>query len=113
MKFIPMHKENFMAAKENTEHALDLHAAHAVNHDKEDAYWREAHTREPYYNPERSYEDYAPAYRLGWESRAKYDDGTYNHYEPAFGNDWDRVKGSSRLSWDEAKHATRAAWARA
>jgi len=86
--------------------------AHAVNHDQEDAYWREAHTREPYYNPERSYEDYAPAYRLGWESRAKYDNGTYDRYEPAFGNDWDRVKGTSRLTWEEAKHATRAAWHR-
>jgi phage tail tape-measure protein len=149
-----------MAAKEQTEHSLDLHKdehpvgtgigaaggavagaaigaaggpagalvggvigavagglagrglAHVVNHDQEDAYWREAHTREPYYNPERSYEDYAPAYRLGWESRAKYDDGTYDHYEPAFGNDWDRVKGTSRLTWEEAKHATRAAWHR-
>ena len=83
-----------------------------VTGDREDAYWREAHTREPYYNPERNYEDYGPAYRLGYESRAKYDDGTYAHYEPAFGNDWDRVKGASRLSWDEAKHATRAAWHR-
>ena len=90
----------------------DRGKAHALDHDQEDAYWSERHTREPYYDPQRSYEDYAPAYRLGWESRAKYDNGTYDRYEPAFGNDWDRVKGTSRLSWEEAKHATRAAWHR-
>jgi hypothetical protein len=86
--------------------------AHAVDHDRQDAYWREAHSREPYYNPERNYDDYSPAYRLGWESRAKYDGGTYDRYEPAFRNDWDTVKGDSRLTWDEAKHATRAGWHR-
>ena len=95
-----------MAAKEHTDHPLD------VNHDHEDAYWREAHVREPYYNPQRSYDDYAPAYRMGWESRAKYDGGTFDQYEPAFRNDWDNVKGESRLGWEEARHAARAGWHR-
>lgn len=83
-----------------------------VNHDREDAYWRETHMSEPYYNPERSYDDYAPAYRMGWESRAKYDGGTYDQYEPAFRNDWDTMRGDSRLDWEEAKHAVRAGWHR-
>ena len=83
-----------------------------LDHDREDAYWREAHMAEPYYNPARSYEDYAPAYRMGWESRAKYDGGTFEQYEPAFRNDWDSAKGRSRLGWDEAKHAVRAGWHR-
>jgi hypothetical protein len=83
-----------------------------VNHDREDAYWREAHRSEPYYNPERSYDDYAPAYRMGWESRAKYDGGTFDQYELAFRNDWDTMRGDSRLDWEEAKHAVRAGWHR-
>ena len=86
--------------------------AHAVNHDREDAYWRGAHIHEPYYNPELSYDDYAPAYRMGWESRARYDGGTFEQYEPAFRNDWDVVKGDSRLEWADAKHAARAGWDR-
>lgn len=83
-----------------------------LDHDREDAYWREAHMAEPYYNPAHSYEDYAPAYRMGWESRAKYEDGTFEQFEPAFRNDWDSARGRSRLGWDEAKHAVRAAWHR-
>jgi hypothetical protein len=42
----------------------------------------------------------------------KYEDGTYDQYEPAFRNDWDTVKGRSRLSWEEAKHAVKAGWHR-
>jgi hypothetical protein len=83
-----------------------------LDHDREDAYWREAHMAEPYYNPAHRYEDYAPAYRMGWESRAKYDGGTFEHYEPAFRNDWEDAKGDSRLGWDEARHAVRAGWHR-
>ena len=49
---------------------------------------------------------------MGWESRAKYDGGTFDQYEPAFRNDWDTMRGASRLDWEEAKHAVRAAWHR-
>jgi hypothetical protein len=107
-----------VAGMVNPQHAAtrDLTAGQAVErvlaHDREDAYWREAHMAEPYYNPAHSYEDYAPAYRMGWESRAKYDDGTFDQYEPAFRGDWDNVKGHSRLGWDEARHAVRAGWHR-
>ena len=83
-----------------------------VDHDLEDAYWREAHAKEPYYNPEHRYGDYAPAYRMGWESRVKYDGGTFEQYEPAFRNDWDTMKGDSRLDWEEARHAVKAGWHR-
>ena len=97
-----------MAAKEKS----DLGLAHAVDHDREDAYWREAHMRESYYNPQYSYDDYAPAYRMGWESRAKYDGGTFEQYERAFRNDWETSRGGSRLGWEEAQHAVRAGWHR-
>ena len=86
--------------------------AHTVNHDLEDAYWREAHAKEPYYNPDHSYGDYAPAYRMGWVSRARYDGGTFEQYEPAFRNDWDTIRGDSRLDWEEARHAVKAGWHR-
>lgn len=88
-------------------------AAHAVNHDEEDAYWRENHVRQPYHNPEHTYEDYGPAYRMGWESRARYDEGNFDTYEPSFRNDWDEsYRGQSRLTWAEARHAARAGWER-
>ena len=40
-------------------------AAEAINPTAEEAYWRDQYTKEPYYQAGRSYEDYAPAYRLG------------------------------------------------
>lgn len=105
-----------MAAKEFSGHSLDhnlgYRLAQAVNHEREHAYWRAAHPGEPYYNPERSYNDYAPAYRLGWEGRAKHDGGTFDQFEPALRNDWYSVRGNSRLDWDEARHAARAGWQR-
>ena len=85
----------------------------AVNHDEEDAYWRQNHVREPYYSPDYSYDDYGPAYRMGWESRARYDQGTFDTYEPSFRNDWDEsFRGQSRLTWAQARHAARAGWER-
>jgi hypothetical protein len=53
-----------------------------------------------------------PGYRMGWSSRAQDDGGSFDQYEPAFRNDWDTMKGQSRLTWDEAKHAARAGWHR-
>jgi hypothetical protein len=101
-----------MSAKENRDLTPGQAVERVLDHDQEDAHWRQAHTTEPYYNPARAYEDYAPAYRMGWESRAKYDGGTFEQYEPAFRNDWEDAKGDSRLGWDEAKHAVRAGWRR-
>ena len=86
--------------------------AHAVDHDLEDAYWREAHAKEPYYNPEHSYGDYAPAYRMGWVSGARYGGATFEQYEPAFRNYWETVRGDSRLDWEEARPAVKAGWHR-
>jgi outer membrane lipoprotein SlyB len=91
---------------------VGMGVAHAVNHDEEDAYWREQHSREPYYDPLRTYDDYAPAYRMGYEGRARYDEGTFDQYEPAMGNDWDSFRAQSRLTWAEARHAARAGWER-
>lgn len=78
---------------------------------EEDAYWREQHSKEPYYNPERTYDDYAPAYRMGWESRSKLQ-GDFDQHEPALGSQWEAFRAQSRLSWAEAQHAARAGWRR-
>jgi hypothetical protein len=86
-------------------------AAAAVNPAIEDAYWRDSFTRMPYYNSMRNYEDYGPAYRLGYEGRQRYR-GTWDAAEGELARDWDRVKGASRLTWNEAKQASRSAWDR-
>ncbi|HCK81346.1 MAG TPA: hypothetical protein PK880_15215 [Candidatus Competibacter sp.] len=59
-----------------------------------------------------SYEDdYAVAYRLGYEGRNFYKT-SFEDNEAALEADWERLKGHSRLTWDQAKTAMREAWDR-
>jgi hypothetical protein len=78
----------------------------------EDRYWRDNHKTQPYYDSQYTYDDYAPAYRLGGEARGKYEGRSFDDVERNLAGDWDRTKGTSRISWDHAKSATRAAWDR-
>jgi hypothetical protein len=86
--------------------------AESIDPTAEDAYWRDNYASRPYYDSSHTYDDYAPAYRHGWESRARYTDKTFEDVEPDLRRDWDSVKADSRLSWDRARHATRDAWDR-
>jgi len=85
--------------------------ARAVNPAAEDTYWRGAYLNAPYYSAGRTYDDYAPAYRLGYDGWSRYG-GAYDDSEGRLASEWDSVKGHSRLTWDEAKLATRAGWHR-
>jgi hypothetical protein len=88
--------------------------AEVVNPTVETKYWQESHASGPYGATGSSYEEYAPAYRYGWESfdRRGRQGGTFESMEADLGRGWDGVKGGSRLAWDQAKSATRDAWHR-
>ena len=75
----------------------------------EDAYWQSVYFCEPYYRQDRGYEDYAPAYCVGYIGRAQYG-GSYEDAEKSLCANWLRIKGDSRLNLDEALQAIRAAW---
>jgi len=79
-----------------------------------DIYWREAHTREPYYSKDYTYEDYAPGYRTGYEAAGRYlgQDRKFDDLESELRANYERIKGKSRLAWDDVKDAARAAWHR-
>jgi hypothetical protein len=78
----------------------------------EETYWRETYQREPYYTKETNYEDYAPAYRVGWEGVSRYSGKGFDDVEPDLRRDYESVRGKSRLTWEKAKSAARAAWHR-
>ena len=78
----------------------------------EEAYWRDNYEREPYYRSGMSYDDYAPAFRLGGESRSRYAEQPFEDVESDLAREYDEVRGESRLDWNDAKRATRAAWDR-
>ena len=80
--------------------------------DSEAEYWRASYSADPYYVSGRLFEDYGPAYELGWVSYATYG-GEFDAADRVLANDWEVRKGVSSLSWDEARPASRAAWQRA
>lgn len=82
-----------------------------INPTREDAYWQREFSRQPYYRPELSYDDYSPAYRVGYTAPLRRE-GSFAALEHVLQEDWKQVKGRSRLSWPEAREATRAAWER-
>jgi uncharacterized protein (TIGR02284 family) len=86
-------------------------AAEAVNPTAEEAHWREHYSKEPYYEQGRSFDDYAPAYRLGLAGRTRYE-GDWESAEPQLASEWESARGGSSLSWPQAQHASRAAWER-
>jgi hypothetical protein len=89
-------------------------AAEAVNPTIETKFWRETHATRPYANTGFTYDEYAPAYRYGWESFASRGSqgGTFESVEADLNRGWNQAKGTSRLSWEKAKEATRDAWNR-
>lgn len=90
-------------------------AAEAINPTLETNYWRTTHSTMPYASAAYGYEEYAPAYRYGWESSGRSTAAagkTFESMEADLGRGWNHAKGTSRLAWDQAKHATRDAWNR-
>lgn len=87
-------------------------AAEALDPTAEEAFWRDRHTLEPYYESGRPFDDYAPAYRLGVEGRRDYP-GSFEETEMRLADRWDTYRGRSTLDWAKARHASRAAWNRA
>jgi hypothetical protein len=86
--------------------------AEAINPTVEDAYWRDAYTREPYYRAGTAYDVYAPAYRTGWEGRGRYSDRTFDEAEAELRADYERMSAGMGSTWDDNRAAARAAWER-
>jgi len=62
-----------------------------------------------------TYDDYAPAYRYGYDMRrdARYQGRNWDDVEPALRSDWDTRYGSSGAStWERMKAAVRSGWDR-
>jgi phage tail tape-measure protein len=87
-------------------------AGEAVNPTAEAEYWKSAYANEPYYNKQYSYDDYSPAYKLGYMAPHKYSGQSFDSVQSSLEHDWNATKGTSRMAWSDAKGATKAAWHR-
>jgi len=87
--------------------------AEGVDPTAEDAYWRENYKTRPYVSKETDYTSYAPAYRLGYETRSTSKYKTFDEAEPDLRTRWEREHGSKTgLAWDKARLASKDAWDR-
>jgi hypothetical protein len=87
-------------------------ASEGVNGSEEDSYWRENYITRPYADDTLSYDYYRPAYRYGWESRARNEGRRWDELERELERGWRENRGTSRLGWGDAKLAARDAWQR-
>jgi hypothetical protein len=81
----------------------------------QDEYWRGEWQNRDYVDVDGyDYEtDYRPAYRYGWESRVRHADRDWDdRMEAEMSQEWNELKGGSRLTWEKAKHAVKDAWHR-
>ncbi|WP_229668564.1 hypothetical protein [Arenimonas soli] len=86
--------------------------AEGLNPTEEEAHWRAQYASESYYDKGRSYDDYAPAYRTGYEGRGLYAGKRFEDVETQLENDFVATRGQSTLEWAQARQASRAAWDR-
>ncbi|HYE61963.1 MAG TPA: PA2169 family four-helix-bundle protein [Phycisphaerales bacterium] len=77
-------------------------------------FWRENYQHRPYVEPGATYDEYAPAYRYGWEAYTTHAGmgRKFEELEPDLESRWDTYRGLSKLSWEQARHAAKDAWTR-
>src|SRR6478672_3405929 len=65
----------------------------AIDAKAEEAYWKQNHFAEPYYESDYEFEDYGPAYRLGWEHYSP--ETSFEAEEDVMADEWENVRGPS------------------
>ncbi len=65
-----------------------------------------------YYSSGRSWMDYAPAYRYGYEHYVRLAGRHFEDVEAQLESDWETGRAASRLAWAEARGAIRDIWRR-
>lgn len=77
----------------------------------QDAFWHDHYHLQPYYVSGRGYDQYRPAYELGWKAAVQYP-GDLNSVLPVLEAQWPGAKGTSLLAWRQVSKAVQAAWER-
>lgn len=88
----------------------------SANPQTEHAYWREHFRELPALKDSAAYEDYAPAFEYGWESRAgccakpSQAQADFEAAESDLREQWQQRPAAAALPWSMAREAVRAAW---
>lgn len=87
-------------------------AAEAIDPTVEDAHWRTNHTSRPYIEPDKTYDDYAPAYKTGYEAFDRHAESgkTFEEIEPELKSEYETKHPNTGLGWNKAKQAAQDAY---
>ncbi len=77
--------------------------------EKEAAYWRERHSKQPYAK-NYSYEEFEHAYRTGYDTFFHYPGKSFDEVEESVATEYEQAKPTSALPWDIARPAVNAVW---
>ena len=80
---------------------------------EEESYWREHHAEEPWAENGSTYDEYADAYRTGYNGYLKYPGKDYDEIEPELEKEYGQSDANRVVSWDRARPALKASWRRA
>lgn len=84
--------------------------AEAVNPTEYNDHFQKSYTTTSYYNADRDWNDYGPAYQYGYQNYDKYRGERFEDVEDKLASNWDQSRAESRLAWNEAKGAVRDGW---
>lgn len=84
--------------------------AEAVNPTEYTEYFRGRYESAPYYTAGRTWNDYEPAYKYGYDRYDTHRGQRFDDIEDKLERDWDKTRGESRLAWSEARGAVRDGW---
>lgn len=87
-------------------------AAEAIDPTVEEAYWKEHYAKEPYYEPGKTFKDYAEAYRIGYEGHARYRPRTFEEVEADMEVEYNKRRLQNAMNWQQGRAPARAAWDR-
>lgn len=82
---------------------------------EEEAFWLEHYRHEPYFVPGRGFDQYYPAYLLGWRAccqQPRQEAMRFESLEPELRRHWPAHCGGSLLDWSQVRGAVKAAWRR-
>src|SRR5204862_1243508 len=97
--------------KASSERATGKTGQDRMNLDKETAYWREQHSKQPYAK-NYSYEQFEHAYRTGYNSFLKHRGRNFDEVEDSIASDYEEAKPGTALPWDTVRPAANSVWER-
>ncbi|MEO5628615.1 MAG: glycine zipper domain-containing protein [Thermomonas sp.] len=84
--------------------------AEAVNPTAYTTNFKDTYQAAPYYNSERNWNDYEPAYKYSYDQYGAHSGKRFEDVENDLARGWDNTKGESRLAWNEARGAVKDGW---